>query len=70
VTLHGQKLILGDNMSVVFNSTVPSSVLKNKHNAISYHKVKKAIAARIMRFHWNSVSIPSDRVVIEVHDYS
>jgi hypothetical protein len=37
-------------MSVVLNTTVPSSVLKKKHNAIAYHRVRKAIAARIMRF--------------------
>jgi hypothetical protein len=36
-------------MSVVLN-TVPSSVLKKKHNAIGYHRVREAIAARIMRF--------------------
>jgi hypothetical protein len=30
--------------------TVPSSVLKKKHKAIAYHRVKEVIAARIMRF--------------------
>jgi hypothetical protein len=37
-------------MSVVLNATVPSSVLKKKHNAIAYHRVREAIAERIMRF--------------------
>jgi hypothetical protein len=32
------------------NVTVPSSVLKKKHNAIAYHRIREAIAARIMRF--------------------
>jgi hypothetical protein len=50
VALDGPALILGDNMSVVLNTTVPSSVLKKKHNAIAYHRVREAIAARIMRF--------------------
>jgi hypothetical protein len=50
VVLDGPALMLGDNMSVVLNTTVPSSVLKKKHNAIAYHRVKKAIAAKIMRF--------------------
>jgi hypothetical protein len=36
-------------MSVVLNNTVPSSVLKKKHNAIAYHRVREAIAARIMK---------------------
>jgi hypothetical protein len=50
VALDGPALMLGDNMSVVLNTTVPSSVLKKNHNAIAYHRVREAIAARIMRF--------------------
>ena len=42
--------MLGDNMSVVLNTSVPSSVLKKKHNAIAYHRVQEAIAARVLRF--------------------
>ena len=38
-------------MSVVLNTTVPSSVLKKKHNAIAYHRVREAIAAGIIRFY-------------------
>jgi hypothetical protein len=49
VALDGPVLMLGDDMSVVLNTTVPSSVLKKKHNAIAYHRVREAIAARIMR---------------------
>jgi GTP cyclohydrolase II len=50
VDLHGPTLMLGDNMSVVLNTSVPSSVLKKKHNAIAYHRVREAIAAKVMRF--------------------
>jgi hypothetical protein len=50
VALDGPALMLGDNMSVVLNTTVPSSALKKKHNAIADHRIKEAIAARIMRF--------------------
>lgn len=42
-------------MAVVLNTTVPSSQLKKKHNAIAYHRVREAIAAGIVRF----VHIPS-----------
>ena len=35
---------------MVLNTSVPSSVLKKKHNAIAYHCVRKAIAAKILRF--------------------
>jgi hypothetical protein len=50
VDLEGPTLMLGDNMSVVLNTSVSSSVLKKKHNAIAYHCVREAIAARVMRF--------------------
>jgi hypothetical protein len=50
VALDGPALILGDNKLLVLNTTVPSSVLKKKHNVIAYHHVREAIAARIIRF--------------------
>jgi hypothetical protein len=66
VALDGSALMLGDNMSVVLNTTtVPSSVLKKKHNAIAYHRVREAIAARIMRF----LFIKSEENVIEKFHY-
>jgi hypothetical protein len=48
VALDGPALMLGDNISVVFNTTVPSSVLKKQHDEIAYHRVRENIAARIM----------------------
>ena len=50
VPLDGPALLLGDNNSVVLNCTMPSSVLKKKHNACSYHMVRESIAAGILRF--------------------
>jgi hypothetical protein len=50
VALDGPALMLGDNMSAVLNTTVPSSLLKKKHNSIAYHRVREDIAAKIMRF--------------------
>jgi len=38
-----------DNQSVVLNAATPTSVLKKKHNAIAYHKVREAVAANIVR---------------------
>jgi hypothetical protein len=38
VALDGPALMLGDNISVVLNTRVPSSVLKKKRNAIAYHR--------------------------------
>jgi hypothetical protein len=36
-------------MSVVLKTSFPSSVLMKKHNAITYHRVREAIAAKILR---------------------
>ena len=46
----GPALMLGDNNSVILNTTVPSSTLKKKHNALAYHRIREAIAGGIMRF--------------------
>jgi len=62
IPLDGPALVLGDNKSVVLNTTVPSSVLKKKHNAISYHRVREAIAGHVLRF----VHISSDRNYADV----
>jgi hypothetical protein len=48
--LDGPALMLADNMSVVLNTTVPSSVLKKKHNTTAYHCVRKATTERIIKF--------------------
>ena len=41
---------VGDNKSVVTSSTVPSSMLAKRHLALSYHRVREAIAAKIIKF--------------------
>jgi len=38
-----------DNKSVVTNATVPTSTLKKKHNSIAYHRVREAVAAKVLR---------------------
>ena len=50
IPLERTSLMVGDNMSVILNTTIPSSMLKKKHNAISYHKVREAIAAKLVEF--------------------
>jgi hypothetical protein len=49
IPLVGPANLFCDNQSVVVNSTVPSSMLKKKHNSISYHKVRESIAAGTIR---------------------
>ena len=50
IGVDGPALMLGDNKSVVLNTSVPSSILKKKHCAINYHRVRESIAAGIVRF--------------------
>ena len=40
--------VYGDNLGVVQNVTIKDSLLKKKHVAISYHKVREAVAAGII----------------------
>src|SRR5688572_14362198 len=55
VPLEETLLLVDDNMSVVINTTLPSSMLMKKHNAFAYHRVREAIAAKIINFaHINS----------------
>ncbi len=52
VPINGPSEILCDNKSVVTNSSVPTSVLNKRHNAICYHRVREAQAAGIIRVGW------------------
>jgi len=45
-------LTLCDNETTIKNSTILESVLKKKHNAIAYHRVREAVAADILRINY------------------
>ena len=42
---HDQAYMFGDNKSVVTSSTIPQPILNIRHNMLSYHRVREAIAA-------------------------
>lgn len=42
-------LLFCDNKGAVLNTTMPSSTLKKKHNAIAYHRVREAVAAKVVQ---------------------
>ena len=48
-TINGPSVLFVDNEAVVKNTTLPSSTLKKKHNAVAYHKVREAVAAGIIK---------------------
>ena len=55
-------MIYGDSQSTILNTTVPSSVLKKKHHACAYHRVREEIAAMILIFK----HIPSKESLVDV----
>jgi hypothetical protein len=50
VSLESSSHLVGDNMAVVLNTTIPSSALKKKHQACNYHKVRESIAAGFIKY--------------------
>ena len=50
VPLDGPTWMMGDNASVIISGSIPFSLLKKRHNALSYHRVRSAIASGIILF--------------------
>jgi hypothetical protein len=50
VELDGPTWMLGDDILVILNTTVPSIILKEKQDAIPNRWARETIAARIMGF--------------------
>ena len=48
VPLDGPSNVFCYNNSVGINATIPTSTLKKKHNSIAYHRVREAVAAKIL----------------------
>ena len=61
VPIHGPSWLFGDNKSVVTSSTIPHSSLNKRWNALSYHKVREAVASGFVRFeHISTNDNPAD----------
>jgi hypothetical protein len=52
VTANTKSYMFEDNQAVVTNSTIPHSSLNKRHNALSYHRVREMIAAKILGYYW------------------
>ena len=44
--------LFGDNRSVVTSATLPHSTLTKRYNILAFHRVREAIAAKLMAFYW------------------
>ena len=61
VPIDGKSWLLGDNKSVITSSTIPTSTLNKRHNALAYHKVRSTIASGAMMFcHIKGTENPAD----------
>ena len=61
VPLDGAAWLFGDNKSVVTSSTIPHSTLSKRWNALSYHRVREAVAGGWLRFeHVPGTQNPAD----------
>jgi len=59
--IDGPTFLYGDNASVILSSTIPSSTLTKRHNALAYHRVREAIASKIIYFsHIEGKDNPAD----------
>ena len=52
VPIKTKSYLFGDNRSVVTCSTLPHSTLGKRHNILAYHRVREAIASKILPYHW------------------
>jgi hypothetical protein len=62
VPIKESSLLVGDNMSVVLNTTIPSSPLKKKHLRCTYNRVREAIAAGIVTY----AHVPFDQNIADI----
>ena len=47
-----KSFLFGDNRSVVTSATLPHSTVTKRHNILACHRVREAIAAKLMAFYW------------------
>ena len=52
VPIRDKSYMFGHNRSVVTSSTIPNSTISKRHHLASYHRVREAIAAKFISFHW------------------
>ena len=51
VPIRSKSYMFGDNRSVFTSATLPHSTLSKRHNILAFHRVREAIAAKIIDFH-------------------
>ena len=52
VPIRGRSYMFGDNESFVNSSSKPHAKLHKRHNALSFHRVREAVAAKLVSFNY------------------
>ena len=52
VPIRSKSYMFGDIRSMVTSATLPHSTLSKSHNILIFHRLREAIAAKIIDFHW------------------
>ena len=61
VPIEGLAYVYGDNMSVIYNTSRPESILKKKANWVCYHAIRESSAmGEIMTTHVPMLDNPAD----------
>ena len=61
VPIQGSSIIFGDNETCINTASVPHGKLHKRHNALSYHRTREAVAAGITRlYHIRGENNPAD----------
>ena len=61
VSMQGPSYMFGDNLAVINSSRIPDDTLKKRHNTLSYHRIREAIAAQIIiLYHIDGKENPAD----------
>ena len=50
IPVRSKSYLFGDNESVVKSSTIPHSPLRKRHNLLAFHRVREAIASKMLVF--------------------
>jgi hypothetical protein len=70
VPIRGTSMMFRDNETVINTASVPYSKLHKQHVALSYHRVREAIAAGILQFHHVRGKLNPADILSKHWDYS
>ena len=70
VPIMNKAYMFGDKKSVVTSLTIPQSIINKRHIMLSYHRVREAISAKIIEFHWCSSGQNRSDILSKHWDYT